>query len=373
MASRAPKVFGSGGTVLRPAHLLGIRQGAQQRKVHGRGDVVGRMDPGVVAVAQPGHGERDQETGSGPCRQEPEAIRGLRRTRQHRVLVRGQLHADRGVLVAAGLQRASLVSGGFDCGVRDVGGLLGGAGKSGHRDDRGIRVQLRLQGNGDGIRACLHPEIIHDGLPHRTGVEQRQVGLRLVVLELHVAAGLLNRIARVVGLRTRGDVAERTGGVHLGPGEREAVACRGAESDAEDEQEQVAQKQPEEVFRSSPAHTVHDAGGGRRHPRRDRRRRMPGLSCTQGHDLGICSRAEPLLTGNGRFQCSRVVRQALRSPGTRLISVERFEALLTCRYISDMRPFRAATARALTAIRQGAPVAWVPEWMNLGNLLYVGL
>lgn len=32
-----------------------------------------------------------------------------------------------------------------------------------------------------------------------------------------------------------------------------------------------------------------------------------------------------------------------------------------------------AKSRALTAIRRGDPVSWVPDWMGLGNLLYQGL
>lgn len=30
-------------------------------------------------------------------------------------------------------------------------------------------------------------------------------------------------------------------------------------------------------------------------------------------------------------------------------------------------------ARALSVVRRGRPIAWCPEWMNLGNLLYVGV
>lgn len=30
-------------------------------------------------------------------------------------------------------------------------------------------------------------------------------------------------------------------------------------------------------------------------------------------------------------------------------------------------------AKALRIVRRGRPVAWVPDWMNLGNLLFVGL
>ena len=38
-----------------------------------------------------------------------------------------------------------------------------------------------------------------------------------------------------------------------------------------------------------------------------------------------------------------------------------------------MRVLRSLRTRALDIVRQGREVAWCPEWMNLGNLLYLGL
>ncbi len=38
-----------------------------------------------------------------------------------------------------------------------------------------------------------------------------------------------------------------------------------------------------------------------------------------------------------------------------------------------MRFLNKAKSRALTTIRRGDPVSWVPDWMGLGNLLYQGL
>jgi len=37
-----------------------------------------------------------------------------------------------------------------------------------------------------------------------------------------------------------------------------------------------------------------------------------------------------------------------------------------------MSLLHAARARALDAIRRGREIAWCPDWMNLGNLLYIG-
>lgn len=37
-----------------------------------------------------------------------------------------------------------------------------------------------------------------------------------------------------------------------------------------------------------------------------------------------------------------------------------------------MSLLRAARSATLSVVRQGRPVAWVPEWMGLGNLLYMG-
>ncbi|UEJ81122.1 alpha-1,2-fucosyltransferase [Brachybacterium halotolerans subsp. kimchii] len=38
-----------------------------------------------------------------------------------------------------------------------------------------------------------------------------------------------------------------------------------------------------------------------------------------------------------------------------------------------MSLLRAARVRALDMVRRGREVAWCPEWMNLGNLLYIGV
>ena len=272
--------------VLAAGELLRVRERAEGGQAHHVGDVVGGAQAAVVAVPQPGEAQRHQQTEGGAGEQELLAVRGDGGAGHDGVLVIGQLHADGGVLVPAGLEGAGLGGGRLDGGVRDRGGLLRGGRDGLDGDDRGVGVQGGLQGAGDLVGARLETQLVHDPLTHRAGVEQRQVGLGLLVLEGHVPAGLLDRVAVLVGLRAGGDVAERARGVGGALREGEPVAGGGTEHEAGDEEQEVAQQQPEEVFdrhRNSSSEVIR---GGLV---------ILGETCTQPPEMSSRPRHEPAL------------------------------------------------------------------------------